>query len=235
MSLGSLVLVTRPIEAGRRSAARLAGCGHRAILAPVLALEPTGTPPPPGPFDAVILTSANAVAALGDEQRTLPAFAVGSRTAAAARAAGACRVTVADGDGAALAALVAGHLAPGARLLHPTGRDRKPEPAASLRVCGFGVEVWEVYAATPASHLPAQAAEALREGRVGAVLHYSQRSAAALLDVASREGCFHALRTLRHLCLSEDVAAPLRAAAMPQVEVAPRPREDDLMALLGPA
>lgn len=228
------VLVTRPVAEGRRTAQALAELGHRAVLAPVLLVEPTGLPPPPGPFDAVILTSANAATALDGAARALPVFAVGARTAAAARAAGSGPVVAAEGDAAALAGLVADRLAPTARLLHPAGRDRKAEPAASLQARGFQVETWEVYGARSAAALPEPARDALAAGRIGAVLHYSRRSAALLLDLARREGVSGALGGVRHLCLSADVAKPLQAAGLARVETAAGPRESDLLTLLGP-
>src|SRR5712672_914868 len=88
------LLVTRPEPAGARTAARLRALGHDVILMPVLRVELVPNPElGDGPFGALILTSANAVQALAQHRRLselqiLPAYAVGRRTAEAARAHG---------------------------------------------------------------------------------------------------------------------------------------------------
>ncbi|WP_410824707.1 uroporphyrinogen-III synthase [Methylobacterium oryzisoli] len=229
------IWVARPLPAGARTAARLRRLGHVPLLAPVLDLAPSHAPPPEGPFDALVLTSANAVPAAAAAGLTdLPAYCVGGRTAAAARAAGLAAVHDADGDAASLAALVAGALPPGARLLHAAGRERKPEPAATLSAAGFSVTVWTAYAARPLAHLPDAAAAALAQGRLDAALHYSRRSAATALGLARAAGRERAFARLAHLCLSPDVAAPLVAAGIVSHFVAAQPTEEALLAGLAP-
>jgi uroporphyrinogen-III synthase len=161
----------------------------------------------------------------------LPVFAVGARTASAARAAGFARVHEAGGDAAGLAGLVGATLTPPATLLHATAPDRKAEPAASLRAAGFRVLVWECYAARAATHLSGPVVEALRARHFDAALHFSRRSAELLVGLADREGLVPVLRAVPHLCLSEDVAAPLVAFGLRTI-VAPKPDEPSLMALL---
>lgn len=229
------VLVTRPAADARRTAARLAALGHEAVLAPVLAIAPTAEPAPAGPFDAVILTSANALPFVPPERKLLPTFVVGERTAAAARAAGFARVRVGAGEARSLARLVADHLRPPARLLHAAGRDRKAEPGLSLAARGFEVAAWEAYEARALSSLRDEAQEALAAGTIAAVLHYSRRSAALLLALAGADGLVGALRPPLHLCLSADAAAPLREAGLGRILVAPRLDEAALLALLDPA
>lgn len=229
------VWVARPLPAGARTAARLRRLGHLPLLAPVLDLAPSHAPPPEGPFDALILTSANAVpSAAAAGFSGLPAYCVGGRTAAAARAAGFSAVRDADGDAAALAGLVAGALPPGARLLHAAGRERKPEPAATLAAAGFAVTLWTAYAATPLARLPDEAAAALAQGRLDAALHYSRRSAATALGLARAAGRGGDFARLAHLCLSPDVAAPLVAAGIVSHFVAAQPTEEAMLAGLAP-
>ncbi len=230
------LLVTRAAADAARTAERLAALGHEAVVAPVIALVPTGAPPPAGSFDAVLLTSAHAAPALAHlDRKDLPVFAVGSRTAAAAREAGLRDVREAAGDAAALAAvLVRRALPPGARLLHAAGRDRKAEPEASLEGAGYGVAVWEVYAAESLPALPPRIRDELRTGGLDGALHYSRRSAEILLALARAEGLLDALLPLTHLCLSEDVAAPLRAAFAARIRVGERPEERFLLAAIDP-
>ena len=103
------VWVARPEPGAARTGAALTLRGHRPLVAPVLAVWPTDAAPPAGPFDALLLTSANAVPVLRDPAipRDRPVFAVGPRTAALAAQAGFGPVREGPGDAEGLAALVA--------------------------------------------------------------------------------------------------------------------------------
>jgi len=228
------VWVARAEPAAARTAARLGELGHAPLVAPVLAVRPTGAPLPDGWFDALVITSANAADALTEADAArlagLPVYAVGRRTAERARRAGLGPVETAEGDAAALAALIAERMPPGARLLHAAGRERKAEPAASLAASGHTLTAWIVYEAAAVPVLPEPAATALRRGEVDAALHYSRRSAGTALRLSRDAGLEHSFARLRHVCLSADVAAPLEAAGLPIHFVPARPSEDDLLA-----
>ena len=226
------VLVTRARDDGRRTAGKLAARGHEAVLAPVIEIVPTGEPAPAGSYDALVVTSAHAGAALlslADKQK--PVFAVGERTAEAAREAGFACVVAGEGDALSLSGLIRNTLSPGLALLHVAARDRTDEPAASLRAAGFIVRPWEAYEARAAHDLPLATIAALRTGQIGAALHYSRRSAELFVRLAEQAGLASALRALPHLCLSADVAAPLEAAGVAPLK-AQEPSEDALLGLL---
>ncbi len=226
------VLVTRSRDDAERTGRKLAACGHRACLAPVTRIVPTGAPVPEGSYDALVVTSAHGVEALASlPDRQSPVFAVGERTADAVRAAGFARVAVADGDAASLSRLVRRSIQPCLTLLHVTARHRKEEPAASLRAAGFTVTQWEAYEAQAVESLPEEAAKALRTGQIAAALHYSRRSADLVVRLAEEAGLVSDLRAFPHLCLSADVAAPLTLGGA-AVRVAEDPTEEALLALL---
>lgn len=228
------VLVTRPEPGATATAARLAGLGHEPLAAPVTRIRATGAPPPAGPFDALIVTSANAVAALDrlGGARTLPAFVVGARTAQRVAAAGFGDVTWRE-DAAALAQAIVDRMPPGSALLHAAGRDRRPEPAAALGAAGLQPAVWEVYAAQALDRLPASIDEALDRGRLDAALHYSPRSAAILCRLVAEAGRQDSFRGLAHLCISGEVATALaNSPGEPVPRVANSPDELALLALL---
>lgn len=229
------VLVTRPEPAAGQTAQRLAALGHAAIVDPMLRIAPTGADLPPGPFDAVAFTSVNGVrafAAHADSARfaALPAFAVGPRTAAEARAAGFAQVTDCDGDAEALAGRLIAALGSGARVLNPAGEDRAADLGALLAGPGLSVVLAVVYAAVPADALSAPARAALAAGTIGAALHFSPRTVKTLLACARAAGLEDRLASMRHLCLSAQVAAPL--VAVGGIEIAAAPNEDALLALL---
>ena len=230
------IWVARPEPGATRTGRRLAALGHFPLVAPVLTIRPTGAALPDGAFAGLLLTSANAVAALTVADRArfaaLPVFAVGARTAALARRAGLEAAREAGGDAAALSALVRSTLPAGSALLHVAGAEGKAEPAASLRAAGYAVSAVIAYAAEAAAMLPQIVAAALAADppAVDAVLHYSRRSAETARHLAHRAGRSGAFGALKHYCLSSDVAAALAAAGLDAHFVAARPDEESLLA-----
>ena len=229
------VLITRAAADGERTAAMLAERGHGAVLAPVATIRPTGAALPAGRFDAVAATSRHAFADLDATlDRRLPLFAVGRRTAEAARAAGFRDVRVGTGDAPALADLLRLTLPRPVRLLYLAGRDRKPALEDALASAGYGVAVAEVYAAEPCAVWPVEVRDALKRSAIDAALHYSRRSLDLALALAARNGLEDAFLLLHHFCLSADSAEPLLERRAFTVGVAERPDEDALLALLPP-
>jgi len=230
------VLVTRPEPDASRTAALLEARGHRAVVDPVLSLDLIPAERPAGEFAAVAVTSATAVRAAQsnvdlDPLRRLPLYAVGGRTAEAAREAGFAIVHDASGDAAALARLLSATLPPGSRVLHLAGEDRARDLGPLLVAAKIEVEVLVLYRMLAAERL-GPAAAALAAGGLDAALHYSARSAAAFVRLAEREGLADAVKKLRHFSLSTAVAAPLVVLGV-QAEIAAEPNEAGLLTLLG--
>jgi uroporphyrinogen-III synthase len=65
---------------------------------------------------------------------------------------------------------------------------------------------------------------------VAGVLHFSRRSADLFLAGLSDAGLD--AKSLRHFCLSDDVAGPLREAGCGEVHIANAPNEAAMLALL---
>lgn len=228
------VLVTRPLPDATRTAGRLRALGHAPLVGPVLIVRPTGEPPPVGAFDAVLVTSANAVPALAGLDgaiRAQPLFALGPRTAALAREAGFTDASDGGADALALAASVRRSLPPPSALLHVAGRDRKPEPQNTLAGAGYRVTVWDAYAAVAASRLAPTVEEALAAGAVDAVLHYSRRSATVLRRLSEEAGLLARLEAAAQICLSGDVAEALAGAS--RLVVSAAPTEEAMLDALG--
>ncbi len=226
------VLLTRPLADAERTAAALADRGHAAVLAPVTEIRPTGAPLPAGSFDALAITSRHALAGAAGLDRGLPVFAVGRSTAAAARAAGFRDMRIGTGDADGLATLLRLTLPRPARLLYLAGHDRKAALEQAMAAAGHAVAVVETYRAEPLAAWPAPALAALAAGTLDAALHYSRRGTGLALGLGEAAGLAEAFVALRHLCLSEDCAEPLRVRRAASVTVAARPDEDALLALL---
>ena len=235
------LVVTRPLPDGERSAAALRARGHEVLLAPLLRVEPVVAALAPdfgGNWAGVIVTSANALRAIEGKAGPLvklPLYAVGARTAEAAREAGFTTVHVADGDAKALAALIGERAQeiPGP-LLYLAAEQRAADLEAELKPRGVSVATRVVYR-TLALPLPRALADALAAGRIDAVLHYSKRSAEAFLAGASVTGLHAQALGPRQICLSAQVAAPLAAAGAKNIAIAETAVETAMISLAGDA
>ena len=226
------VVVTRPQADGERTAAALEALGHEVLVAPLMRVEPVAVDLA-GTWSAIVITSANALQAIpatADGVKTLPVFAVGDRSAEAARRAGFAEVSSANGDIKDLVRLVAAR-AVGAktRLLYLAGEDRAGDLVAQLAAHGIDAEMKVVYR-TVAEAFPPVLAAALEAGDVDVVLHFSRRSAELFVEGARASGVAGPAEDVRHLCLSAQVAEPLAGAS--RVAIAARPDEEALIALL---
>ena len=234
------LLVTRGQPNASETAFALRAHGHEPIVAPLFELEILSeVEADDGPWDAILLTSVNALwgaiaLASSDRWRGVPVFAVGARTAQAAREQSFTNVTSAAGDVYDLANLVAARLTPPAHVLYLAGEERAGDLAGALRSKNFTVDTVQVYRIVAAQSLPPQAAAALT-GEIDGVLHFSRRSAEAFLTAARNSGLLEAaLRKPVHYCLSPRIAEPLRAAGAVDVRAAERPEAAALLALISP-
>jgi uroporphyrinogen-III synthase len=235
------LLVTRPEPAGERTAALLRTRGHDVLVAALLRVEVLADADlGPGPWAGLIVTSANAARALAAHPRraelmALPLFAVGRRSAEAARAVGVADVVSADGDARDLVRLVAARRAAATvPLLYLAGADRAVDLAAELSAHGIPLRTVVVYRTVEAAAFPAPVRAALAAGALDGVLHFSRRSAEAFVACAQAAGLRERALASAHYCLSAQVAKPLAAAGAGRIHVSPRPDEAALLDLLPP-
>ena len=177
------LVILRPEPGATATAKRATALGLTPVIHPLFAIEPLPwDAPDPTLFDALLLTSANALRFAGDavtRYRDLPIFAVGAATAQAARHAGFSQVT--EGSGNAADSLHALGKSGYSRPLHLSGEDRTPYPRLP-----FTVTTRNVYAAKPID-------AALPTGRYVALLHSARAAmrfaelcqAAELVDVVA--------------------------------------------------
>ncbi len=234
------ILVTRPEPDAARTAAALRTRGHDVLLAPLIRIEfVDGVDLGPGPWAAVLITSANGARAAASHPRrgellALPVMAVGRASADAARDAGFADVASADGDGRDLVRSVAARfVSRSARLLYLAGEDRARDLAGELSAFGISVHTAVAYRAAATGAFPAGVRAALEAGQVGAVVHFSRRSVEAYLACASDLPGPALAPT--HFCLSARAAEPLRAAGASDIRLAGRPDEAALLDLIGSA
>jgi uroporphyrinogen-III synthase len=237
------ILVTRPQPDNEATAAALRAKGFEVLPAPMLRFEPvTFQDDADARYGAVIATSANALRAIeahlaGSRLLTLPLFAVGERTAEAARHAGFRDVIVADGNGEALRDLIVASvrtktLKKSSTLLYLAGADLAGDLAGELGERGFSVATHTTYRMIPVSNLPQDACDAFAANRVEAVLHYSRRSARAFVDAVRAAGVEISALAIPQCCISDAVASVVHDVGATQVLVARSPDENGLFEAL---
>ena len=230
----SRMLVTRPEPDAQSTVLRLAGLGIEAVAAPLMVRQtlPVSLPPAAG-FQAMVLTSTNALRSLADrgvldDYLSLPVFSVGDRTAREAEAAGFTRVSSAAGALQDLvnAIALAKVLGP---LFHPTGKHQSGDLAQALAPFGVMVVTAKIYDMVAEEDLPFEIEAALGDD-INAVLLYSRRTAEIFTEV-TRSLDEARRRKLSLLCIAEQAAEPLLAARFGRISLADRPDDDAMMAL----
>lgn len=230
------IVVTRPQADAERTASVLRERGHEVLVAPLMRVEPIAADLA-GRWGAVVITSANAPAAIKDNPAraallALKLFAVGERSAAAARAEGFTNVESAGGDVRDLTRLIGEQLRDKTLpLLYLAGEDRAADMIGELAVHGIKAEMRVVYRAV-AAPFPDALIESLTANEIDAVLHYSRRSADNYVAGATAAGIVEAALKPRHVCLAETVAAPLVRAGATGIAIASHPDEAALIELL---
>src|SRR5260370_27059495 len=187
-----VVLVTRPQPDDEATAVALRARDFEVLKAPMLRFEPVAfQDDTDAAYGAVIVTSANALRGIephleNSRLLALPLFAVGERTADAARRAGFANVISADGDAAGLrdcvlASVKTKELKKASPLLYLAGADLARDLAGELGERGFTVVTQTTYRMIPLSNLPREVCDAFVANQVEAGLHYSGGRARAVL------------------------------------------------------
>lgn len=226
------IWVTRASPGAEATAERLRALGFEPLVDPLLAIRDLSPVLDLVGVAALAFTSVNGVAAFArlSDDRTGQAFAVGDRTAAAAREAGFSDVLSADGDIEALATLVVGQATRlSGTVLHPSALEPAGDLVAPLVAAGIEARRVAVYETVDRDPSPETLALL---GEVEAVLLHSPRAARKLLGVLDRRPT----PRLRALCLSPAVAGPLgtlvQDGRLASVAFAPHPSETALLDLL---
>lgn len=230
------VLLTRPQPGASRTAARLAALGFEPVPLPLTRIEQLPMADVlPADFDAVVVTSANAVRhaseSLLHDIAELPCFVVGSETAAVAADVGFRHVQHADGDASSLAGLVRARLPRGARLLYLCGRLRRATVEQALAEAGLDVVPVETYDTLPIDYGAGDIAALLGSEPVAAVMLFSVEAALAFLRLAGSVAAPALAGNALMICISQRVAAVLANQGF-RTMVAAEPTEASMLSAL---
>ncbi len=212
MSESLPLIVTRADPGGAATVERAKALGLDARHLPLFAARPVDWAVPAEEFDALLLTSAQAVRLAGsglDALARLPVYAVGAATAAAAEAAGLNVAMTGPGDAQALIDIMASQNI--GRILWLCGRDRSAFDTRDMTLLAL-----PVYAVDPVDPPPGWA-EAIAAPAV--LLAHSARGAARITDlVGAARG---------HLALVAISPAVAEAAGGGWTEIAIAAQPDD--------
>ena len=162
------LLVLRPEPAASLTAKSAFDEGWRPIISPIFQIEPIAwATPGPQDYDALFVTSANAVRQAGKGLKrftAMPAYAVGAATARALKAAGFTDIRTGRGDAAMMLDAAAENGV--ARALHLAGEDYRDVGHDAITI-----DRRIVYRSAAIDRLGEKALTALREGDAVALLH----------------------------------------------------------------
>lgn len=227
------LLLTRPLEDSRRFAARACAQGWRGdiLIAPLL--EIVLHPPSPDQMahaQALVFTSQHAVAACAaaTDRRDWPVWAVGPRTAEAARAAGFGQVHQSGGDAASLLEDLV-RASPPMPVLHLRGEHVAADIVGLLQRIGQEALGLIVYA-QKARALGSDARERLRNGGDIILPVFSPRSGQLLQAELSQCDLKHARLYL--LAISEAAVSGMQGVAFHHTRIAERPDAEAMLVSL---
>lgn len=188
-----LILITRPEPGACESARLITRHGGRALLAPLMTIEPATDPRPflramaeLDTFDAIVLTSANAarafIAALPEGIVPPPLLTVGNKTARILEQAGLTAI-VPDRPmgGETLGHELLKRFPDCRRLLFPRAEEGREELISLLEQAGKPIETVTAYRSVPVTRLPETLLDRLPE--VDALPFFSPRTVEIFLDL----------------------------------------------------
>ena len=224
------IIITRPQEDAGPLSEKLTGLGHEPFVLSLLKIVGRETPEiQRRAYQVICLTSANAVRVLGDISpiKDIPVLAVGPKSMQMALGRGFARVEAQGGDVNGLHNFITSHLKPQiGPILYLSGSETSGDLEGLLKHSGFEVDRVITYDAMPASldgkQREIQSAQA--------VVLYSPRSAKLWVQEIRALNCEAAALTIKHICLSANVAACL-PQSWPRA-IAEIPTEAALLALL---
>jgi uroporphyrinogen-III synthase len=211
------ILIVRPKPGADRTSERARKLGLTTIVAPLFTIRALPWKAPDRPFDALLLTSANAPRQAGSGLTSfagVACFAVGETTAAAAREAGLTNIHTGESDGGAVLEMMAARGIGSA--LHLCGREHRLPSDSQIEIVSV-----PVYAAEAVSTLPDKAAAAIDKGAV--TLLHSPRAAALYAWLVGER------RSRIAIAAISAATAGAAGAGWAAIEVAAEPRDQALL------
>jgi len=236
------VLLTRPAEQSKETAAKLHDLGHRVVVEPLLKILPTNAPLPEHPHDCIILTSSNAVSALDRQwpsagRDKVPVLVTGSSTKKAVQSAGFQNTTSVDGSASDIVKFAPSWLqsmraTKNPQILYPCAKTIAVNIPQELALLDLRCTAWPVYEAIEPTLLSPKVVRALQDRTIDITLLYSSRTAAAFTRLLFVHKI--PLETVATATLSPQITNALPEKMQSLSKIAANPNEDSLFDLLSP-
>lgn len=184
---------------------------------------------------ALLFTSANGVRAFvrRSDVRNILALAVGDATARELEQNGFTKIKSAGGDVNTLGQLVKDTLKPNdGELFHAAGSRLAGDLEAIATNAGFKYRRQVLYRAETPKALPANSANALKDGLIDGVLFYSPRTAKTFVNLVKKAGLEKKLARVTAYCLSPSVGKMVEGHGWADIKIAKTPEQPALLALL---
>lgn len=239
------VLITRPQPAADITSQLLQNAGYRTQILPLsktlalpLNFEALEHESEQANFAAITVTSVNAFRHCPKEivqlYHHLPLYAVGVRTAEAAKAAGFATVIEGGGDAVRLAATMARELPKASRVIYLAGKVRQPVFENEVTQAGLEMRSYDVYDTVFLNnHDFGSSLSGTSRKALNLVLLYSGTAAQALNELAPQLPTGFFDQKTKFLCISRRVAQLLHPEWQKQSLIADHPDEDGIFRLLG--
>jgi uroporphyrinogen-III synthase len=214
------VLITRPEPGATRTLNALLAKGMDAKAIPLTEIRSLAFDKPSADFDALIITSQNAIvygASVLSNFFGTPVFVVGKRTAGTLQG-----HTIAAWAETAEELLAKIKSQTPKRVLYICGQTRRPELETGLKSTGISVKAVEVYSANPVGSARVKLENFFQGSKSAIVLFHAPSAAQAFLNAADTQNM---PETTRFLCLSTAIAAELPAEWQNQIAIAEHPDE----------
>jgi uroporphyrinogen-III synthase len=244
--MADFIITIRPEPDASRDVDWLRRYQVPAMAVPVMRAEQQSFDlPDTPPFQAIIFTSRHAVAAIAGINgiasidkvatlgalRSLPVYAVGRRTALAARQAGFDDVTTGPGDGNALVPLMVANLNPNAGdILWPSASIISFDIASRLADFGYSIRQIPVYAMVATKHVSDDLPARLAACSSAAVVAMSARSMDLFLQMLNTSQ-FAVYRKRITVIASSKVIAAAAGSGWADIIVAKAPRRSRVLAI----
>ena len=234
------ILVTRPKRQSLVTAQKLKALGHQPIIEPLLEVKTISTKLPKGAFDAIVITSANAIEQLDSgwpiqNREQVPVLVTGKATQKAAANVGFTLAQTVNGSALDLINAVPTwlknyeHQTP-IQILYPCAEAVAHDLESKLTSKSVTCISWPVYKSIAKRELSTEVKNQLVLGEIELVLLYSTRTAAAFAAIF--EGLDLAGTRIQSLALSEEIKKSLPSTLQSNCKFANEPNEETLLALI---
>ena len=201
--------------------------GLEPVVLPFTQVEALPQAPLEGPFDAIVVTSANALRHFSQIRRFvgLPLLAVGDATAQAARDLGFEDVRSAGADVRALSAMLESDIRRDARLLYLCGQTRTPALEEWANTRRQSMQLLETYATNKVSQLTNKLDAHFAASKPEIVLFHSGVSASIFLQWLDGRSTMQRLDSTTFVVISERVSGLIWQRLNARIAIARTPDE----------